>query len=111
MPNSNLSEQRAFIVGKGSLFDDAITQLLKEKTNLLISHIIFSDQDAFLNVIKRDQPNMILMCESSSLDAEHVIDSISIDPIVIGLCIFVIHLSKPVIDIYERPTLDAGKVS
>jgi hypothetical protein len=111
MPNSNVSQQCVIIVGAGSMFDDAITQLLRERTDLLISHTIFSDEVAFLNVIKRDQPNLILMCESGSLDTRQVIDSISIDPIVIALCIFVIRLSNPVIDVYERPTLNEGKIS
>lgn len=111
MPNSDLSQQRVVIVGAGSMFDDAITQLLRERTDLLISHTIFSDQVAFLNIIERDQPNLILMCESGSLDTERVIDSISIHPIVMAICIFVLHLSKPVIDVYEKPTLRAGRIS
>jgi len=110
MPDSNLTQQRVVIVGEGSLFDDGITQLLTQRTNLLISHTIFSDKVAFLNIIKRDQPNVILMCESDALDTEQVIDSISIDPIVIGLCIFVVHLGNSVIDVYERPILHAGKM-
>jgi hypothetical protein len=110
MPNSNLSHQRVIIVGEGFLFDDAITQLLRKRTDLLISHTIFSDEVAFLNVIKRDQPNLILMCESGSLGAKQIIDSISIDPIAIGLYIFVIRLSNPMIDVYERPILIAGRI-
>jgi len=111
MPNLNLSHQRVSIVGEGSQFDDAITQLLKKRFDLLIPHTIFSDEVAFLNVIKRDQPNLILMCESGSLDSEQVIDSISINPIAIGLYIFVIRLSNPVINVYERPILKAGRIS
>ena len=111
MPDSNLPQPRVVIVGDGSLFDDGITQLLAEKTNLLVSHTIFSNDVAFLNTIKRDQPNVILVCESGSLDTAQVIDSISIDPIMLGLCIFVIRLSSPVIDVYEGPILNAGKIS
>lgn len=111
MPDSNSTQKRAVIVGDGSLFDDGITILLTQRTNLLISHTIFFDGIAFLNVIKRDQPNMILICESDSLEPENVIASISIDPIVIGLCIFVVRLSNPMIDVYERPILHAGKIS
>ena len=111
MPDSNLTQKRVVIVGDGSLFDVGITKLLTQRTNLLVSHTIFFDDIAFLNAIKRDQPNMILMCESVSLEPEDVIASISIDPIVIGLCIFVVRLSSPIIDVYERPILNAGKIS
>lgn len=111
MPDSYLPQQRVVIVGDGSLFDDGLTKLLAQRTNLLISHTIFSDQVAFLNIIKRDQPSVILMCESHWLGTEQVIDSILIDPVLIGLCIFVVHLGNPMIDIYERSTLKAGRLS
>lgn len=111
MPDSVLSRQHIIIVGEGSLFDDAITHLLKERTDLLISQTVFSDEVAFRNLIRHYQPNMILMCESGSLDTGQVIDSISIDPIVMAICIFVIRLSNPVIDVYEKPTLNAGRIS
>jgi len=111
MLDSNLPQQHIVIVGDGSLFDDGITTLLAQRTNLLISHTIFSDEVAFLNMIKRDQPSVIMMCESHWLDTEQVIDSILIDPVLIGLCIFVVRLGNPMIDIYERSTLKAGRVS
>ena len=110
MSNSKSSQKRVVIVGEGALFDDAIVQLLRQSTDLHISHTIFSDQAAFLNVIRREQPNMVLVCDSGSLDAEQVIDSISVDPMVIGLCILVMCLRNNVVDVYERPALNAGEM-
>jgi hypothetical protein len=48
MLSSDFTQQRACIVGEGSLFDDGITQLLTQKTNLLVSHAISPDDLAFL---------------------------------------------------------------
>jgi hypothetical protein len=111
LTNLSLFQPRAVVVGEGCLFDDAITQLVIERTDLLVSHTIFSDEAAFLHVIKRDQPKIIVMCESGALDSKRVIHSISIDPLVIGLCILVIRISNTVMDIYEGPTLNAEKVA
>lgn len=107
----NMPQKRVFIVGNGSLFDEGITELLARGTSLRVSHMVYSDDIAFLNIIKMDQPDVILVCESDTLDTERILDSISIDPIMIGLCIFVVRLSNPVIDVYERPILNEGKIS
>ena len=48
IPNSNLAKPHVIIVGNGSWFNDVITQLLAQRTNLLISHTIFSDEITFL---------------------------------------------------------------
>ena len=98
-------QQRIFIVGDGSLFDEGLTELVSYGTTLRVSHVVYSNEIAFLNMIKRDQPDMVLLCESSALDTEQILESISINVLMIGLCIFVVHLGNNTIDAYER--LDA----
>jgi hypothetical protein len=43
MLQSNFVQQRVFIVGDGSLFDEGITHLLTHETNFLVSHATYSD--------------------------------------------------------------------
>ena len=99
------------IIGNGSLFDEGIAELLTRGTPFRVSHIVFSQDGAFLNLIKRVQPDAILICESGTLGIEPILDSLSTDPIAIGLLILAIRLSHPVIEVYERPGLKAGGIS
>ena len=110
MLDSNSTQPGVLIIGEGALFDEGITELLTRRTNLTVSHIVYSDEMGFLNIIKRAQPDVSLVCQSGSLDTKHILDSISVSSLIIGLCIFVVRLSSPVIDIYERPILNVGKV-
>jgi hypothetical protein len=103
MLDSTSIQKRVFIVGDGSLFDEGLTKLVRYGTTLRVSHVVYSNEIAFLNMIKRDQPDMILLCESGALDTEQILDAISINVLMIGLCIFVVHLSNFTIDAYERP--------
>jgi hypothetical protein len=84
------------------LFDEGLARLVRFDTNLQVSHIIYSNEDALLNMIKHEHPDMILLSESSSLDTEQLLESISVNALLIGLCIFVVHLSSFTIDAYER---------
>lgn len=102
-------QHRIFIVGDGSLFDEGLAKMVRFSTSLRVSHIVYSNEVAFLNLIKRDQPDMILLCESGALDTEQILDSISINVLMIGLCIFVVHLGNYTIDAYERPSLVAER--
>jgi hypothetical protein len=48
---------------------------------------------------------MILLSKSGVLDTERLLDSISLNVLMIGLCIFVVYLSSFTVNVYER--LDA----
>lgn len=105
------TQPRVFIIGDGFLLDQGVTQMLTHETDLLISHALYSDDFAFLNVNKQDQPDVILVNESGLLNVEHILEFISSHPIVKGLLIIVVRLWNSVVDIYERPIFIAGKVS
>ena len=95
--------QRIFIVGHGSLFDEGVTNLLTQDTSLKVSHIVYSDAVSFSNMIQRDRPDVLLVCKSDLPDKDQILDSVITDSLMIGLCIFVVHLDDSAIDIYERP--------
>ena len=97
------SPRRIFIVGDGSLFDEGLAKMVRFSTTLLVSHIVFSNEDVLLNLIERKQPDMILLSESGGLDIEQILESITINTLIIGLCIFVVHLGNFKLDAYERP--------
>lgn len=109
MSDSNFTQQHVIIVGEDSLFDEGVTNLLAQRTDLLLSHANFSNERAFLNTIKQELPDVILVCESGSLDAARILALISSQAMLIRLLVVVIRLNNNVIDVYERPGIVAGK--
>ena len=107
MLTSNFTQQSVFIVGEGSLLDDGITQLLTTKTNSLVSRAVYSDEFA----IKSNQSDVILICESGSMDTTHILDLIFSQSMATRLLIMIIRLRNNVIDVYARPIFVAGKMS
>ena len=110
MLHSNIN-QRVMILGDGSLFDDGVAKMLTHRTDLLLSRAIYSNDRASLDNINSDEPDVILVCESGSLQAARVFDLVSSHLIVTGLRMVVIRLRNNVIDVYPRPTFIAGKIS
>ena len=107
MLNSSPTQNRVFIVGECVLFDDGITQLLEHKTNSLVSRAIYSDE----NAIKSNQSDVILICESGSMDTTHILDLIFSQSMATILLIMIIRIRNNVIDVYARPVFVAGKMS
>jgi hypothetical protein len=109
---SNFNPKRLLIIGDGSIFDEGVTQMLQQDANMLISHPIYSDDLAFLNMFQMiARPDFILVCEFRSLDTAYILNSISSHPTMMGLPLVVIKLSNTVIDLYARPIIVAGKIS
>ena len=107
MLNSSPTQNRVFIVGECVLFDDGITQLLEHNTNSLVSRAIYSDE----NAIKSNQSDVILICESGSMDTTHILDLIFSQSMATILLILIIRLRNNVIDVYARPAFVAGRMS
>ena len=110
MFDSKLAQERVFIIGDGSLCDESVTRLLTCEADLLVSHATYSDDPAFLNVIRWDRPDVILVNESGSLDMARILDLVSSDPTVMGLPIVVVRPNNNVIDVFARPIFVSGKV-
>ncbi|MBI5353843.1 MAG: hypothetical protein HZB50_14465 [Chloroflexi bacterium] len=111
MTDTSIIHQRVLIVGDGSTFDQGVTNLLTYKTDLVVSHTIYTEDQGFLNMLKSDQPDVILINESISLDVERILQLISMHSLVKKLRIIVVRLWNSVIDIYERIIPAAGRVS
>ena len=110
MLHSNFT-QRVIIVGDGSLFDEGIAKMLTNRTHLLLSRAICSNDFISLDNINSDQLDVILICESDLLEAAHIFDLVLSHPMAKGLRIVVIRLRNNVIDVYPRKTFVAGKIS
>jgi len=110
--HSNFTQQHVFVVGDGSLFDEGVMSLLTPETDLLVSHVTYSDDAVFLNIISsRDQPDVILVCESGSLDTPRILGLVSSHPVMKELPIVVVRLDNSVVDVYESPISVAGKMA
>jgi len=108
--DSNFTQQRVFIVGEDSLLDEGVTHLLAQRTDFLVSRAKFSDELAFLNTVKQDLPDVILVCESGSLDVARILVLVSSFAMVMRLLVVVVRLHNNVIDVYKRPMIVAGKI-
>jgi hypothetical protein len=108
---TNFSQQKIFVVGDGSVFDEGVSHLLKNKTDLLVSHAIYSEDLSFLENIKSEQPEMILVNDSGSLNVERILEFTLSQLLIMDLRIVVVQLRDSVIDIYERPISEAENAS
>jgi hypothetical protein len=108
---TNFSQQKIFVVGDGSVFDEGVSHLLKNKTDLLVSHAIYSEDLSFLENIKSEQPEMILVNDSGSLNVKRILEFTLSQLLMMDLRIVVVQLRDSVIDIYERPISEAENAS
>ncbi len=104
MLNLKLSTRRVFIVGDASLFEEGITKLLSfGGTELLVSGAKYTDDPAFLEVITQNQPDVILLNESTALDSAHILNLLLSAPSLTALYIIIIRLNSNLVDVYEMP--------
>lgn len=109
MLDSNFTQQRVFVVGQDSLFEEGITRIL-ERADILVSHAKFSDELTFLNTVKQDLPDVILVCESFSIGAARILDLVS-EQAMMSMLVVVIRLHNNTVDIYGRSMNVAGKTN
>lgn len=111
MMPSDSTQQHVLVVGDGSLLDEGVTHLLRDGTDLRISHTTCSDDHIFLNSIELAQPDVILVSESGSFEIDHILDLFSSHLIVMGLPIIIVRCQEGTIDVYENLAFTAGKTS
>jgi hypothetical protein len=111
MLQPDYTQQRVFVIGEGSLFDEGVTHMLSQRPDLLVSRLIFGGGLGFLNHIRLAQPDVLLVCESTSLGTTDILDLFSSPPIMMELRIVIIRLRDNRIDVYAEPTLVAGNIS
>lgn len=111
MLNSNFTQQNVLIMGDGSMFDKEITQLLTDESNLLVSHAIYSEDLAFLNMIRPEhRPEVLVINVSGLLDMAHILASLSLRPRVMGMRLVFVQLYKNLINVYMRPIFFTEKM-
>lgn len=111
MLHSNLLTQHVFIVGSGSMFEDGITRLLIYKTGLQISVTKYINDLWFMDAVVQNQPDVLLVIESDSLDSNHLLELLTSTPLSAELRVMVMRFSDLVIDVYEIPKWNpAGKI-
>lgn len=103
MSCSNLSSRRVFIVGDNSLFEEGIAQLLAFGTDLSVSNTKYTDDPAFLDTIAQNQPDVILLNESTSQNTAAILKLLFSIPSLVGLRVIIVRLSDNIVDVYEMP--------
>lgn len=103
MLHLNLPSRRVFIVGDNSLFDEGISHLLTFETNLQISDSEYNDDSSFLENIMQNQPDVIVLTESASIDSAHILELLFSTPSLTALYVIIIRLSNNMVDVYEMP--------
>jgi hypothetical protein len=111
MLQPDYTQQRVFVIGEGSLFDEGVKHMLSQRPDLLVSSLIFGGGLGFLNYIRLAQPDVVLVCESTSLHTTDILDLFSSPPIMMELRIVIIRLRDNRIDVYAEPILVAGNIS
>lgn len=103
MLQSNLSTKRVFIVGDGSLFEEGITHLLSFGTDIFVSGAKYTNDPALLEAVSHNQPDVILLNESTYINPTHILDLLFSTPSLTASYIIIIRLGNNMIDVYEMP--------
>lgn len=111
MLNTNFTPRQVLIVGDGSMFDKSVTQVLTQDTHMNVTHTIYSEALAFLNIIKWEhRPEVIVVNESGLLYLDQILERLSLHPKAIRLGIVVARLYQNTINVYARPIFVAERV-
>lgn len=102
MPHPDSSTQRILIFG-ASIFEEGVAYLLTIGTDLHVSYAEYTDELAFLDDVEQNQPNVILLNESTLLDLARILNLLFSIPSLVGLRVIIIRLSDNRIDVYEMP--------
>jgi len=95
------------IIGDGSLFHEGVTSLFTQETDMLISYTTCPDDLVFVNSIEVTKPDVIVVNESGSLDAERFLNLISMYALVMSFLIVIVRNTNDLIDIYNKPAFGA----
>jgi len=93
--------QRVFIVGNSSLFEEGITSLLTLEIGLQVSSIKYTNDHALLDHIAQHRPQVIILNESSLVDPMYILELIFSSISLAGLCIIIMRLTDNMVDVYN----------
>ena len=102
MKSSNLSPQRIFILGT-SIFEEGIAHFLKVGTDLHVTGMKYTSDIAFIEDIKQNQPDVILLNESIPLNSTRILNMLFSLPCLTGRRVIIVRLNNNIIDVYDFP--------
>ena len=102
--------QRVFIVGNNSLFEEGVSHLLTLEIGLQVLSIKYTDDLALMEHIAQHRPQVIILNESSLVDPLCLLDRLCNIPWLVGVCIIIMRLADNIIDVYDMsPNLNVRK--
>lgn len=98
----SLLTRRIFILG-ASIFEEGIAHLLKVATDLQVTRTKYTNDIKFMEDIKRNQPDVILLNESTPLNFACMLDMLFSMPSLAGGRVIIVRLDNNMIDVYDFP--------
>jgi hypothetical protein len=97
----NQSTKRVMIVGRGSLFDEGLMQLLADKTSLELSRVAYSTDSAFLQHFQEQRPEVVVLFEGGPLGVKRLFDLVDSVPGLTTLRVITVMAETSTVEIHE----------
>jgi hypothetical protein len=93
--------RQVLMVGNGSLFDEGLIDLLKNRPNLRVTHAHYRDEVSIVEAVVRHQPDVVVLILSRFMDPEYIVGRLlSVEAFHLRLVL--LSLETIEIEIYER---------
>lgn len=86
----------------GTLLDDAVYALLGERDGLRVFVAHPADEDEAINIIAREQPDMVILCKSTRVSAARLENDFSGNPFIPAPRILELSISGRSLEVLER---------
>ena len=102
---------RVLVIENGSLFDDAVTSLLKQNGEIQVLTTDFKDSTTLFQEISHLSPQAILVNGGGAWEAAQFCELADARPALARLRVIVIHPDDNVIEVYERQRIVASQTN
>jgi DNA-binding NarL/FixJ family response regulator len=102
---------RVLVIESGSLFDDAVTSLLKQNGEIQVLTTDFKDNTTLFQEISQLSPEAILMNGDGAWEAARFCEMADALPALARLRVIVVHPDDNVIEVYERQRILASQTN
>jgi chemotaxis response regulator CheB len=102
MPTVSQPSRRVLLIGDSSLLQEGVAGLLMTELNLEVSDITFTDDRAFVEAIRRLQPEVVVLKETPSLDVARFFRLLRDVPFEQALRVIVVRVEDTALDMYEK---------
>jgi hypothetical protein len=94
------------VIGTGSLLDQAITNLIVREPGVHVATITVDEPSAFLKETDCGYHDVILLCETSSLDQADIFEILNRIPIHEHLRLIVIRRENNILEVYDKKSVE-----